>query len=421
MDVLIAGGGVAALECLMALRDLAEDRVAVTIVAPEAEFELRALRTAESFGLEHGQARSLATVAERFGAELRTDTLAAVRPERHEAVLASAGVVSYDALVLATGARPVAAYEHGLTFGLEHGGADLAGIVADVEQRYTRSVAFVVPPGVTWPLPLYELALMTAARAWSMGVEDARIALVTPESAPLAMFGPVASAAVGDLLEQARVTFHGGVYAELEGHGRIALRPGGGELEAERIVALPLLAGQRILGVPADAAGFIPVDDHGRVRGVRDVYAAGDGADFPVKQGGLACQLADAVAARLALVAGADVAEQPFRPVLRGKLLTGAGAEYLRRPLHGGAGEGEASEIRLWSPPSKVSGRYLSQWLERPERSAPPDAPAEVDVDVALPSPDDLRREALSLDPYSPIPALVRWRGRAQARSGRSG
>ena len=36
--VLMVGGGVAALETLMALRDLAGDRVGVTLVAPEPDF-----------------------------------------------------------------------------------------------------------------------------------------------------------------------------------------------------------------------------------------------------------------------------------------------------------------------------------------------------------------------------------------------
>ncbi len=36
--VLIAGGGVAALEATLALRTLAEERVAITLVAPESDF-----------------------------------------------------------------------------------------------------------------------------------------------------------------------------------------------------------------------------------------------------------------------------------------------------------------------------------------------------------------------------------------------
>src|SRR5207244_3681370 len=139
-------------------------------------------------------------------------------------------------------------------------------------------------------------------------------------------------------------------YAEID-RGGITLRPGRERLEAARIVALPVLEGPAIAGVPADAHGFIPVDQRGRVRGMTDVYAAGDAADFPVKQGGLACQQADAVAEHLAAQAGAPVDPRPFRPVLRGKLLTGRGSRFLHHALAGGGGDGRASDFSLWFPP----------------------------------------------------------------------
>ena len=62
------------------------------------------------------------------------------------------------------------------------------------------------------------------------------------------------------------------------------------------------------------------MDEHGRVSGIEDVYAAGDATTFPIKQGGLAAQ--QAVAAAEAIVArhGTDLDPQPFRPVLRGML-----------------------------------------------------------------------------------------------------
>ena len=50
MRVLIAGGGVAALEAMLALRALAADRVSVVLVAPDREFVYRPLAVAEPFG-----------------------------------------------------------------------------------------------------------------------------------------------------------------------------------------------------------------------------------------------------------------------------------------------------------------------------------------------------------------------------------
>ena len=79
--------------------------------------------------------------------------------------------------------------------------------------------------------------------------------------------------------------------------------------------------------------GFIEIDEHARVRGVPDVFAAGDATTEPIKQGGLATQQADAAAEQIAAEAGAPVAPRPFRRVLRGVVLTGEAPLYLRRDL----------------------------------------------------------------------------------------
>jgi sulfide:quinone oxidoreductase len=50
---------------------------------------------------------------------------------------------------------------------------------------------------------------------------------------------------------------------------------------------------------------------------------------FPLKQGGIATQQADVAAASIAAHAGADIEPHPFRPVLRGLLLTGMTPRYL--------------------------------------------------------------------------------------------
>src|SRR4051812_5510434 len=401
LHVVIAGGGVAALEATMALRDLAEDRVSITLVAPEPDFELKPLRTAEPFVRDHVPHWPLAEIAERFGADLRVGGVARVDAARSVVQVTDGTEIPYDALILAVGARPRPAFEHVITFGGDSRTEILRGLLADLEDHYTRSVAFVVPPGVSWPLPLYELALMTAEQIWSAGIDDVRLDLVTPEPAPLAIFGAEPSDAVAGLLDEAGIAFHGDAYAQVD-HGRITMRPGGDHVDVARILALPVLEGPAVSGVPSDEHGFIPVDERGRVRGLSDVYAAGDCADFPIKQGGLACQQADAIAEYLAADAGAAVDPRPFRPVLRGKLLTGRGSRYLDHALAGG-GEGRASNFSLWFPPTKVSGRYLSQWLPRLGRE---EAPAEPHIDIEVPVDGSYvaGRRAMTLNPYSPVP-----------------
>jgi sulfide:quinone oxidoreductase len=162
-------------------------------------------------------------------------------------------------------------------------------------------------------------------------------------------------------------------------------------VDVERVVALPLLRGHVIDGVPAEPDfGFIPVDRHGRVEGLDGVYAAGDATNYPVKQGGLAAQQADAVAEHVAARHGAPVEPSPFRPVLRGMLFTGGPAEYLRTD---GEGEGAAATQALWWPPTKIAGRRLAPYLYAHEAAAPPGpAPAgfadlEVPLDLADAAP----------------------------------
>jgi sulfide:quinone oxidoreductase len=92
-----------------------------------------------------------------------------------------------------------------------------------------------------------------------------------------------------------------------------------------------------------------------------DVYAAGDATQFRPKQGGLAAQQADAVAAAIATDLGADTEPMPFRPVLRGLLLTGLTPRYLRSDPASGSSLVDTEP--LWWPPAKIVGRYLAPFL----------------------------------------------------------
>jgi sulfide:quinone oxidoreductase len=360
--VLIVGGGVAALETLIALRDLAGDRVTITLVAPETNFTYRPMTVAQPFLLAHAREYPLADIAEEFDAAFVGDSVAEVRAEEKSVRCSSGRELSYDYLVIAIGAKAGPSFTHAITFGDDPSEERLHGMLADLEQGYLQRVAFVVPGEATWTLPLYELALMTARQAWSMGMDRVRFTLVTPEERPLAMFGAPASEAVAELLDDHAIDFVGSSYPSV-GRGYVLADPGGRRIAADRIVALPALGGRALEGVTADADGFIPVDAHGRVSSLPDVFAAGDGTNFPIKQGGLATQQADAVAEAIAAEVGAPVNPEPFRPVLRGLLLTGGDDRYLRNTIAGGGGEGEVAAHTLWWPPTKIAGRYISSYL----------------------------------------------------------
>jgi sulfide:quinone oxidoreductase len=363
--VVVAGGGIAGLEALLALHALAGDRVDLTLVAPQTDFVYRPLAIAEPFCLGRARRTALADAARDAGARHVVAAVEAVDAEART-VSTAEGPIPYDALVLAVGAQSSPAYARALNWDDRAEPHVLGGLLMDIEGGYTPRLAVVVPPGPGWPLPAYELALLITREAKGMGI-DLETTLVTPENAPLAAFGPRAVEAVTAELADAGIALETGAYADVEA-GRpatVVMHPSGRRLEETRVVALPRLSGRRIDGVPTDPDGFVEVDDHCRVRGLPGVWAAGDGIAFPIKFGGLATEQADAAAEDIAMHAGAILVPRPFRPVLRGRLLTGLGRRerWMHYDAAGGAGDGQTSAQPLWWPPGKVAGRYLAPWL----------------------------------------------------------
>ena len=364
LRVLIAGGGVAGLEALLALRDLAGDRVELTLLSPETDFVYRPMAVAEPFGRGRADRHPLADIAADVRAELINGVLAQVDAPNHVAITGTGQRLSYDALLVAVGAGSEPALRRVLTWTPKTDAELFGGLLRDLDEGYLKRVAFVVPPGVTWALPAYELALMTAWQAWGMGHDDVQVTVYTPEDAPLGLFGTQATVAVGHDLEEAGVQAETGVYVaeDPQDPARLILHPGERTLDAERVVALPRAVGPGVPGLPANARGFVPTDLHGRVPDVDAVWAAGDAIAFPVKQGGLASQQADAAAESIAAHAGAELEPRPYRPVLRGMMLTGRGKAWMRHQPAGG-GEGTVVRRALWWPPTKIAGRYLSPYL----------------------------------------------------------
>jgi sulfide:quinone oxidoreductase len=200
VHVQIAGAGVAALEAALALQALAADEVSVELVAPEAEFTYRPLAVAEPFGVGEVKRFPLSGLVDAAGAHLRAGSVAGVDAEQKLVTLADGQELGYDVLLLALGARPREAVAGALTFRGLQDSAALSTLLDKTTAGEVRRIAFTVPLGASWPLPLYELAILTAEYMVAHGTRGVGIVLVTPEDQPLALFGPAASGAVSELL-----------------------------------------------------------------------------------------------------------------------------------------------------------------------------------------------------------------------------
>src|SRR5919198_1114319 len=366
LRIVIAGGGIAALETALGVRALAPDLSDVTLVAPGQTFSYRVAAVGEPFGASSVHRFDLARIARDIGVGLRRGAIASVRAEERQPTLGDGETIAYDALVIACGAEARPAIPGALTFAGPGDVASMRDLLAEIGSGRVLLVALAIPASIGWTLPAYELALLLSHHAGAR----LSVSIVSPESEPLAAFGGDASAAVRSLLERRGIALHLNLTPVKAVGGALRTRPHR-DVPADRVVALPRLFGVPIDGVPATRAGLLRTDEHGRVERLADVYAAGDITAFPVKQGGIAAEQADAVAQALAAEAGADVHPEPFRPVLRGRLVTGDGDRFLRADIGGGRGDTAKTSLGpMWWPPVKTHGRYLAPYLARIDAAA---------------------------------------------------
>ncbi len=310
--VLVVGGGTAGRAALAGLRDLGGDSLVLELLSPPRSSPRRPDPILGAADANTGEV-DLQALCDDLGIALHRGAQSAVDQLTHRAHLSDGDTIAYDELLVASGAAPIAPYAGIRTLGI---GA-LAGHFAALRPG---KLSVIVPPGVAWTLPAYELALL-AAHQLAIGVE-----ILTAERQPLALFGERASAMVADLLARAGVD----VLPR-------AVIPLGSDLPTllDNAIALPLARGPAVGGLPAEGDGFLPVDAHGRVVGATAVHAAGDVTSRDVRGGGLAAQDGEIAAADIARSAGAVVATATLR-VLRATITTNDGSVvHLRRALDG--------------------------------------------------------------------------------------
>jgi sulfide:quinone oxidoreductase len=361
LRVVIAGGGFAGVEAVLALRALAGERVDIELVSASDSRVYRPHAVREPFGLGDAEHIPLRPLCDDHRATLRTALVTGVDVAQREVQTDRYGALSYDVLLVATGARPEPAVADAITFDGRRGVAEMRRLLQGAAEGHVRMIAFVVPDAAAWTLPLYELAFLTHAHLRQHGA-GTRLAIVTPENEPLGTFGTPASDRVRTALAARGISMH--PPEELRA------------LAADAVVALPRFVGPRLTGLPSTADGFLPVDDFGLVRGTTTVYAAGDVTDHVLKQGGLAAQQAEVSAAHIAAGAGAAIHPRPFAPILRGLLLTGGLPWHLLGGPHP-----DATARPLWPSLGKVIGTRLATYLGVAE---PADRPQGMELALML-------------------------------------
>lgn len=366
-EIVIAGGGFAALESLLALRALLGSEAQITLIAPSRRFPYRPAASVEALSSAPPRGYDLLAIAEEYGARFRRDRLEAVASKQHTVRLASFAMLRYDALVLALGARARVAIPGALTFRDQRDLPQMRRLLAELRAGRAKRLVFAVPRACSSPVPLYELALMTA-RDETLRRAGVTTTLVTYAKAPLEIFGAEASRSVGRMLVDAGVRLIAGASPiSVRRDGCLVLRSGA-TIHADKVVAAPALQGPRLSGVPSSANGFVRVERDGRVAGLTDVYAAGEMTTFPVRHPGLAAQQADVIARA---IAASDFScevqarqRQPRTRVPTARLLARSKPLHLHasldatgRPLHAQDERGPQHAIQ------EAEGRYLAACL----------------------------------------------------------
>jgi sulfide:quinone oxidoreductase len=370
--IVIAGGGIAGLEALIALRAHLGSDPEIHLLEANTDLVERQRAVAEPFGGGPPRRFDLVRIAADHGARLMPDRLASVDPDQRRLRTVRGDTLDYDALLVAVGAVPDVAVPGALTFSGPRDVVAFTRLLDDLDAGRVLRVAFALPTSVAWALPLYELALMTGEHVRSRRLQDVGLVVVTPEHGPLDAFGARIASRIWSLMAERGIAVRADTVPLRAGPGGLVVAHGEA-VQAEWIVSLPRLGGPYVGGLPHDEQGFLATDAHGVVLGIEAVWAAGDGTAFPLKQGGLAAQQADAAAASIAAFLGADVRPTPFRPVLRGLLLDPRGARFLD------ARRGDLPSTPLWWPPTKVAARHLGRYLAP---GAPPVEVGSEEIDV---------------------------------------
>jgi NADH dehydrogenase FAD-containing subunit len=315
----------AGLEASLLARRLA-GRVDLHMVSNADEFQLRPDLVHVPFGADSRAASlSLDVTLARAGITRERGWVEGIDPEAGHVHLADGRRLPYEHLVIATGAtswpRAVPGLqEHAVNIQESEGMLLLRERFRQLRGRaregVRQRVVFAVARHNRYALPLYEVALMLDTWLRREGVrEQFELCFATDEASFVESAGP----RMHEVIE--REFAERGIEARaaqrvVEVRAHEASFAGGSVERFDLLVtAPPHRAALSFDGLPADGHGFVRVQSATRqVLGHPEIYAPGDGGDFPLKDGFLALLQADAAAHHIAAVVRGARFEHPFEP-----------------------------------------------------------------------------------------------------------
>lgn len=309
--VVIAGGGFGGLEAAFYLRYRLGNLADLMLVSNYDYF----LFKPNTIYIPFGKDPSLYKIPYRDGLKeqkitFKQSTVTGVDPER-KVVLTENGTLSYDYLIIATGAsmraeeipglgeyahtiwtvEEMIRLRHGLTIAMER-----------ARDGKSQKILFLVPPNNKCSGPLYELVMMTDTYLRRVGLrEQFEIGFVTFERSYIQSFGPRLHEVVSQEFTQRSITgYLQSPVASVE-RQKVLLKSGD-SLTYDLLVSFPpYIASTQFSALPHDDRGFLLTDFSTRqLQGHPDIYVVGDAGDFPVKQAFLALIQADTAGEHLA-------------------------------------------------------------------------------------------------------------------------
>ncbi len=322
-QVLVLGGGFAALESAFLLRMRLGEKVDIRLVSDRDDFVFRPNSIYVPFGTDPASLLvDLRKPLARRHITFERGSVAGLDPDRRFVFLHDGQRFRYDRLIVATGADTHAQEipglaDHAATIWTTDSMLDVRRRFAEIRDRAghgeRQRVLFLVPPNNKCSGPLYEIVFML--ETW-LRREHARdrvdIAWSTYEQGFIQAFGPRLHELVTREFAERGIDGHTEEIVTEVRPGEVRYADGSSRTFDQLIAFPPYVSAVRYPALVSDDRGFVTTELETRLAAGRDdVYVPGDAGDFPIKQAFLAFLQADAVAEHIA----ADVTGRAFSAV----------------------------------------------------------------------------------------------------------